>query len=67
MSPKGDLLHCGRSLICMSHAYTVFGIFCAALLIGLATGCERDGPAERAGEKLDRAVKDAGDALKGRK
>jgi hypothetical protein len=50
----------------MSHAYTVIGIFCAALLFGLAA-CEREGPAEKAGRSVDRAVKDVGDAVKGKK
>ena len=34
------------------------------LLAALATiGCEREGPAERAGERLDRGVENAGDSL----
>ena len=28
------------------------------------TACERDGPAERAGEKMDRAAESAGDSAK---
>jgi hypothetical protein len=47
----------------MTHAYTVIGIVCVLLLFGLAA-CEREGPAEKAGESIDRAVKDARDALK---
>ncbi len=40
----------------------------AQLLTGLAlivatAGCEQKGPAERAGENVDKAVKDAGNAL----
>jgi len=50
----------------MRHAYTVIGILCAALLFGLAA-CEREGPAEKAGAAVDRAAKDVGDALKGKK
>ncbi|HEY8249367.1 MAG TPA: hypothetical protein VIG70_02085 [Burkholderiales bacterium] len=50
----------------MSHLYTVLGILCAALLFGLAA-CEREGPAEKAGAAVDRAAKDVGDALKGKK
>jgi hypothetical protein len=60
------LLQCARSLRGMSHAYTVLGILCAALLFGLAA-CEREGPAEKAGRSVDRAAKDVGDALKGKK
>jgi hypothetical protein len=43
----------------MSHAYTFIGILCAVLLFGLAA-CEREGPAEKAGRDLDRAVDKAG-------
>jgi hypothetical protein len=43
----------------MSHAYTIIGAMCAALLFGLAA-CERQGPAEKAGRELDRAVDKAG-------
>jgi hypothetical protein len=48
----------------MRHAYTVFGVVCAALLFGLAlTGCH-EGPAEKAGRKVDRAVEKTGDAVR---
>ena len=48
----------------MSHAYTVFGVVCAALLFGLAlTGCS-EGPAEKAGRKIDRAADKVGDAVR---
>ena len=50
-------------LVPMSHAYTCFGIICAVLLLGLAA-CEREGPMEKAGEKIDRAAKDARDAVR---
>jgi hypothetical protein len=41
----------------------LFVTFAAFLALGL-TGCpERDGPAERAGEKLDDAAEKVGDAL----
>jgi len=39
----------------------------AALAVASAltvSACETDGPAERAGEKVDNAVDDAGDAVK---
>jgi len=53
-----------RSLLRMSHAYTVFGVVCAALLFGLAlTGCS-EGPAEKAGRKIDRAADKVGDAVR---
>jgi hypothetical protein len=57
---------CGarRSLLGMRNAYTVFGVVCAALLFGLAvTGCS-EGPAEKAGRKIDRAVEKTGDAVR---
>jgi hypothetical protein len=47
----------------MSHAYTVIGLLCAALLFGLAA-CEREGPGEKAGRSIDRAAKDVRDAVK---
>ena len=48
----------------MSHAYTVFGVICAAVLFSLAlTGCH-EGPAEKAGRKIDRAVEKTGDAVR---
>jgi hypothetical protein len=48
----------------MSHAYTVFGVVCAALLFGLALpGCS-EGPAEKAGRKIDRAAEKVGDAVR---
>ena len=36
---------------------------CACLILPAIIGCEEKGPAERAGEKIDKAVKDAGDAM----
>ena len=36
---------------------------CALLTVPALLGCEEKGPAERAGEKIDKAVKDAGDAM----
>ena len=35
----------------------------AALLTVTVAGCDREGPAERAGERMDRGVEKAGDAL----
>ena len=47
----------------MNHAYTVFGVVCAALLFGLAlTGCH-EGPAEKAGRKIDNAADKAGRSI----
>jgi len=36
----------------------------AALSLLFLVGCQREGPAERAGKKVDEAVDKAGDALK---
>ena len=47
----------------MSSAYTVFGIVCVALLLGLAA-CEREGPMEKAGRSIARAATDVRDAVK---
>lgn len=35
----------------------------AALLTVAVAGCDREGPAERAGERMDRGVEKAGDSL----
>lgn len=42
--------------------HTVVVPIVAALSL-FAAGCEREGPAERAGERLDRGVEKAGDSL----
>jgi hypothetical protein len=49
----------------MTHSYTLLGIVCLVLLLGLAA-CDRQGPAEKAGEAIDRAARDARDAIKGK-
>ncbi len=36
---------------------------CACLTIPAMIGCEEKGPAERTGEKIDKAVEDAGNAM----
>lgn len=63
IAPLHVLLQPRRTLLPMSHAYTILGIFCAVLLFGLAA-CEREGPAEKAGRSVDRAAKDVRDAIK---
>jgi hypothetical protein len=57
---------CGAGVACfsMSHAYTVIGIVCAALLLGLSTSGCHEGPAEKAGRSVDRAVEKTGDAVR---
>jgi hypothetical protein len=49
----------------MNHAYTLLGILCVILLLGLAA-CEREGPAEKAGRAVDEAARDVRDAVKGK-
>ena len=49
----------------MNHAYTLLGILCVLLLLGLAA-CEREGPAEKAGRAVDEAARDVRDAVKGK-
>ena len=38
-------------------------VLAAALGLAFGAGCHRKGPAERAGEKIDKAVEKTGDAL----
>ncbi|HEU4351366.1 MAG TPA: hypothetical protein VFR66_05785 [Burkholderiales bacterium] len=49
----------------MNHAYTLLGILCVILLLGLAA-CEREGPGEKAGRAVDKAARDVRDAVKGK-
>lgn len=62
---RGGLQCSGATLAVMTHSYTLIGIVCLVLLLGLAA-CDREGPAEKAGENIDRAVEDARDAIKGK-
>lgn len=38
-------------------------VLAAVLLLGGLNGCEKEGPAERAGEKIDETVEQAGEQL----
>ena len=51
------MMEIGRRMIAMAAAASV------ATALALAA-CEKQGPAERAGKSVDRAVKDAQDAFK---
>ncbi|BAU48853.1 hypothetical protein SVA_2303 [Sulfurifustis variabilis] len=42
---------------------TMGAVMGAAVAILAFSGCEREGPAERAGERIDRGVEKAGDSL----
>ena len=39
-------------------------VLCASLVALVLSGCEKEGPAERTGEKIDKAVEQAGEAMK---
>ena len=39
------------------------GVLLAGLFLAGLSGCEREGPAERAGKAIDEAVEDTGEAL----
>jgi hypothetical protein len=38
--------------------------YLALVVLALVTACDREGPAERAGEKIDRAAENARDAIR---
>ena len=38
--------------------------YLALVVLALVTACDREGPAERAGEKIDRAAENARDAVR---
>jgi hypothetical protein len=40
--------------------------YLALVVLALLAACDREGPAERAGEKIDRAAEDVRDAVKGK-
>lgn len=42
---------------------TIVALFLMAILAFAFVGCEKDGPAEELGEKVDDAIDDAGDAM----
>jgi hypothetical protein len=39
-------------------------VLCSGMLIVAFTSCKKEGPAERAGKKMDNAVEKAGDKIK---
>jgi hypothetical protein len=54
--------HRGGHLM-VSFKNSAIPIFAGMLLIGGLTACDREGPMERAGEKVDRSVERAGDKV----
>lgn len=47
----------------MSIHRGIIAAMIAGLMFAGLSGCEREGPAERAGKAIDEAVEDAGEAL----
>jgi hypothetical protein len=47
----------------MKHKFKYLSVFAAIIFALTLSACEREGPAERAGEAVDDAVEEAGDAL----
>lgn len=46
------------------HMFKTLAVaLCASLSLMALTGCEQEGPAEKAGKDVDQAVEDAGDAV----
>jgi hypothetical protein len=48
----------------MSKLKKVLFLLLAALLLTAMSGCESEGPMERAGKKIDKAVEDTSKAIK---
>jgi predicted small lipoprotein YifL len=49
----------------MQWKQAVISAFAVAVLSGTLIGCEREGPAERAGESVDETVERAGEEVEG--
>jgi hypothetical protein len=47
----------------MNRLPRTFFLFLFGIFLITAVGCEREGPAERAGERIDRGVERTGDAV----
>jgi hypothetical protein len=47
----------------MSILRKVFWIFCSGIIIASFTACKKEGPAERAGKKIDKTIEKAGDKI----
>ncbi len=46
----------------INHKMIILGLSACLTILALI-GCEQQGPAEKAGEKIDNAVRDAGEAM----
>lgn len=38
-------------------------VLCLVGLLAVGTGCEQEGPAEKAGKQIDQTIEEAGDAI----
>ena len=47
----------------MSILRKVFWVFCSGIIIVSFTACKKEGPAERAGKKIDETVEKAGEKI----
>lgn len=47
-----------------ANGHSVTGAVLALVLLFAGVGCEQEGDAERAGERIDEAMEDTGDAMK---
>ena len=47
----------------MSILRKVFWVFCSGIIIVSFTACKKEGPAERAGKKIDKTIEKAGDKI----
>lgn len=41
----------------------IVSLLCGLMLIGFVSACEQEGPAEKAGEKVDQAVEESQEAM----
>ena len=48
---------------CLGSKWHLVVVPAALAMSVFATGCDREGPAERAGESIDRGVENTGDSL----
>ena len=47
----------------MSILRKIFWVFCSGIIIVSFTACKKEGPAERAGKKIDKTIEKAGDKI----
>lgn len=47
----------------MSMLRKILWVFCSGIIIVSFTACKKEGPAERAGKKIDKTIEKAGDKI----